>query len=162
MWTLHIKERKKAECFDGDARPRTGDCCSGVLKLSDAAEAKKRKEYIQIFIVLSTLPLSLHFHVVYPVSCHMQDIFSTFPYLDWHLLHLAFHLCPVQISPSALFIWALAVFRSNPLPFLPTESEGLSTSPSNLTILISNCLELWHLNMTAARILYFSLEGLFL
>lgn len=98
---------------------------------------KKRKECFQNFIALSTLPLSRYFIVVYPVSCYTQDIFSTFCYLVWHQLLLAFHLCPVQISPTALFIWALAVFRSNSFPFLPTESGGLSTSPSNLYILIS-------------------------
>lgn len=71
------------------------------------------------------------------MSCYTQDIFSTFPYLVWHLLLLPFHLCLFQISPSALFIWAQAAFRSSSFSFLFSDTEGLSTSPSNLYILIS-------------------------
>lgn len=116
----------------------TDNCFSGVLKPADIEEAKNKQTWM-----LPKFYSPVHFPFVSPLYCGLASVmlharhFSTFPYLVWHPLLLAFHLCPVQISPSALFIWTLAVFRNDSFPFLPTRSEGLSISPSNLYILIS-------------------------
>lgn len=153
----------------------TDNCFSGVLKPADIEEAKNKQtnkpECFQNFIVYSfqNFIVPVHFPFVSPLYCGLASVMLH----ARHFFHLSlFSLAPTSfgISPLPCPNIPLCTVYLSPGSFqkrLVSLSSHLEWRPLHISqqlvhFNISDCLELWYLNLTAAGILYFSHEGLFL